>query len=98
MMSCGRCPRKRYLDPRPVIRSVCGDFRMRLFAVPGLFAVAVMPTFTNAGCSTGSQAESASPGPGGRGAGGGAAVPVTASQVVQKAIPLEVRVIGTVEA
>ena len=49
------------------------------------------------GCA-GGQAEGTSPATTGRGGGGGGpAVPVTVTQVVQKAVPLEVRVIGTVE-
>jgi membrane fusion protein, multidrug efflux system len=50
-------------------------------------------------CAAGGQAEgTGAPPPAGRGGGGGAAVPVTVATVVQKPMPLEVRVIGTVEA
>src|SRR5262245_11810779 len=70
------------------------------FSVPGLFAVAALAACSVSAC-TGGQAESNSPAPGGgRGGrgGGGGGVPVTVTQVIQKAVPLEVRVIGTVEA
>jgi multidrug efflux system membrane fusion protein len=49
-------------------------------------------------CTAGGQAEGTGAPPAGRGGLGGAAVPVTVAQVVQKAMPVEVRVIGTVEA
>jgi membrane fusion protein, multidrug efflux system len=76
-------------------RSAQWGFWMR-FSVPGLFAVAALAVCSVSAC-TGGQAESNSPAPGGGRGGGGGAVPVTAAQVIQKAVPLEVRVIGTVE-
>jgi multidrug efflux system membrane fusion protein len=49
-------------------------------------------------CTAGGQAEGTGAPAGRGGPGGGAAVPVTVAQVVQKPMPLEVRVIGSVEA
>jgi multidrug efflux system membrane fusion protein len=59
-----------------------------------LFAAA---SLTSA-CTAGGQAESTGAPPGRGGPGGAAAVPVTVAPVVQKPMPLEVRVIGSVEA
>ena len=50
-----------------------------------------------AGCSGGDAAQTTPP-PSGRGGGQGAAVPVTIAVVTEKAMPLDVRVIGTVIA
>jgi multidrug efflux system membrane fusion protein len=61
----------------------------------GLF-VAAGPLF---GACSGGEASNASPAAGGgRGGGAPAAVPVTVSSVVQKSMPIEIRVIGTAEA
>jgi multidrug efflux system membrane fusion protein len=59
-----------------------------------LFAAA---SLTSA-CTAGGQAEGTGAPPGRGGPGGAAAVPVTVAPVVQKPMPLEVRVIGSVEA
>lgn len=68
------------------------------FPVLGLFGVAALAAGSVAACTAGGQTESNGAAPAGGRGGGGGAVPVTVSQVLQKAIPLEVRVIGTVEA
>src|SRR5712691_1170432 len=52
---------------------------------------------TAAACA-GSDTGTASPGGGGRGRGGDQTVPVTVASVVQKSMPIEIRVIGAVEA
>src|ERR1700687_4914339 len=49
-------------------------------------------------CTAGGQAEGTGSPPAGRGSPGGAAVPITVAKVVQKPMPLQVRVIGAVEA
>src|SRR4051812_42642898 len=54
-------------------------------------------SWTAAGCSRETASASAAPGAG-RGSGGGAAVPVTITKVVSKPMPLNITVIGTVEA
>ena len=59
----------------------------------GLIALSLV----TAGCSRETASASAAPGSG-RGAGGGAAVPVTITKVVSKPMPLEIAVIGSVEA
>jgi len=52
-----------------------------------------------AGACAGGDAQTATPaGGGGRGRGGDQAVPVTVASVVQKSMPIEIRVIGAVEA
>ena len=52
-----------------------------------------------AGACAGGDAQTAAPaGGGGRGRGGDQAVPVTVASVVQKSMPIEIRVIGAVEA
>ena len=48
------------------------------------------------GCTLG-HADSGAPQAGGRGAGDGQAVPITVGRVVQKPVPLQLQVIGTVE-
>lgn len=60
----------------------------------GLFMAAV-PLM---GACSGGEASNASPAGGGRGGGAPAPVPVTVSSVVQKSMPIEIRVIGTAEA
>jgi multidrug efflux system membrane fusion protein len=58
----------------------------------------LISSLSAAGCTVGGQAEgNATPATGGRGAGAGQAVPVTVGRVVEKAVPLELHVIGTVE-
>ena len=64
---------------------------------PILASLIVVATLASAGCS-GGEAQSQEPQRGGRGAGQAAAVPVTAATVVQKAMPIEIRVIGTADA
>ena len=62
-------------------------------------AVALLLALT-AGACAGGDARTASPGVGGggRGRGGDQSVPVTVATVVQKSMPIEIRVIGAVEA
>ncbi len=50
------------------------------------------------GCSAGDDASAAAPRPAPGGRGGAAAVPVTTAPVVQKSMPVEIRVIGSAEA
>ena len=61
----------------------------------GMLALAA--SVAAAGCSGGDAAQTTPP-PSGRGGGQGAAVPVTIAVVTEKAMPLDVRVIGTVIA
>src|SRR6185295_11718443 len=65
--------------------------------IPSLLTA--LPLAAAVACSGGQAADSAQPagGRGGRG-GGAAAVPVTVTQVEQKSMPIEIRVIGTAEA
>ena len=65
--------------------------------IPASVSLAAL-ALTVSACTAGSRAEGSGAAPAGRGGGGGAAVPVTVAQVVQKAMPLEVKVIGSVEA
>ena len=65
--------------------------RVTLFAASSMFA------FLATGCNRDQTTAAAAPSAGGRGGGGGA-VPVTITQVVEKPMPLEIGVIGTVEA
>jgi multidrug efflux system membrane fusion protein len=60
-------------------------------------AVAACALLTTSACS-GEGASVTPAGGGGRGRGGDATVPVTVAQVVQKQMPIEIRVIGAVEA
>src|SRR5262245_13124323 len=60
-----------------------------------MLGVAMAAPLTSMGCSGGEAANAPPPG-GGRG--GAAAVPVTVASVVQKAMPIDIRVIGTTEA
>src|SRR5437879_2367330 len=53
---------------------------------------------TTAACAGGDSRAATGPAGGGRGRGGDQAVPVTVSTVVQKSMPIEIRVIGAVEA
>lgn len=64
------------------------------FSSAGALAVCVLAT---SACS-GEGASSTQTGGGGRGRGGDTTVPVTVAQVVQKRMPIEIRVIGAVEA
>ena len=70
-----------------------------LIRSPRLFGMlALAASVAAAGCSGGDAAQTTPP-PSGRGGGqGGAAVPVTIAVVTEKAMPLDVRVIGTVIA
>src|SRR5258705_4396999 len=67
---------------------------MRLLSLS--FALLLGTSLAQLACATGGSAEGSGPSGAGRGGGGGA-VPVTVAQVIQKAMPLEVRGIGTVE-
>lgn len=69
--------------------------RVYNFLIPGLF-IASLPLVSLA-CS-GGQAADSPPAAGGGRSGGAAAVPVTVAAVVQKSMPIEIRVIGTAEA
>src|SRR5207245_2285486 len=68
--------------------------RFTVHAAGLIFAAASLTSACTGGQAEGTGAPT-SAGPGG---GGGAAVPVTVATVVQKPMPLEVRVIGAVEA
>jgi multidrug efflux system membrane fusion protein len=59
-------------------------------------AAAAWALLTTIGCS--GEGASVTPAGGGRGRGGDPTVPVTVAQVVQKQMPIEIRVIGAVEA
>jgi multidrug efflux system membrane fusion protein len=67
----------------------------------GVRLLILITTIGTAACSVGGSAQSASPdgegARGGRGAGGGQAVPVTVGHAEQKTVPLQLRVIGSVE-
>jgi multidrug efflux system membrane fusion protein len=70
----------------------------------GIHSVGVALLFislTSAACAVGGQAETTTPAGsgehGGRGGGSGDAVPVSVSKAIQKAVPIEVKVIGSVE-
>src|SRR5215831_4067340 len=58
--------------------------------------IAILLSVAATACTAGSATQA--PAGGGRGRGGEAAVPVTVASVVQKSMPIEIRVIGTVEA
>src|SRR5512138_1827055 len=60
--------------------------------------LALLLSVTAAACTAGGATQSPGAGGGGRGRGGDAAVPVTVATVVQKSMPIEIRVIGSVEA
>ena len=68
--------------------------RLTVHAAGLIFAASL----TSACTAGGAEGTGAPPPAGGRGSLGGAAVPVTVAKVVQKPMPLEVRVIGAVEA
>lgn len=70
---------------------------MRMSLRPVLGSLVLGGALAAAACS-GGEAVSSTPPAGGRGGAAGAAVPVTTATVAEKAIPLEVNVIGTVEA
>lgn len=84
------------------MRRVRGDLPKREYLLKpatyfGTFVVAV--TLTLSGCSsTGGSAQAAGKGPGGRGRGEGGPVPVTVAKVAQKNVPIDIQVIGNVEA
>jgi membrane fusion protein, multidrug efflux system len=63
-----------------------------------VFVVAVLAALASAACSGGEAVSTTPPAAGGRGGPGAAAVPVATALVAEKAIPLELEVIGTVEA
>jgi multidrug efflux system membrane fusion protein len=65
--------------------------------VPAFLAAIAALAITAVSCTAESSARTSAPAPG-RGGGGGAAVPVTVAQAANKPMPLEVRVIGAVEA
>jgi membrane fusion protein, multidrug efflux system len=73
--------------------------RVPRFHFPLLSAVALTAcTIATSACSGEGASVTPAAGGGGRGRGGDQAVPVTVAQVVQKRMPIEIRVIGAVEA
>ena len=66
------------------------------YLVLGLLTAVAPPAFL--ACSGGEASDAATSAGRGRGGGAAAAVPVTVASVVQKSMPIEIRVIGTAEA
>src|SRR5947209_360318 len=63
-----------------------------------LKAVTLLLALTAVSCTAGGASQPGPGGGGGRGRGGDQTVPVTVATVVQKSMPIEIRVIGSVEA
>ena len=71
--------------------------RESLFRQTSVFLISLLG-LTAGACGNGDARPGVGPAGGGRGRGGDQAVPVTVASVVQKSMPIEIRVIGAVEA